>query len=75
MTVQVVGYQLHTQAEVIAATGECEVCGPHERVAVRAVGVPVGEIAACPACTRVGARWLREEVAYRWRPRGGGGAA
>lgn len=64
-------YRLHDQTVPIGTTGECEVCGWREQVAVLAVGVPVGEFAACPACTRTGARWLREEVGYRHRPSGG----
>jgi hypothetical protein len=60
-------------AVVMAQPGECEVCGPRGQVMVAAVGRPVGEVVACPACTRFGARWLRAEVAEWFAPAPGSG--
>lgn len=54
--------EFYSLRDIVAATGNCPVCGPREQVGVTAPYARLGEIVACP-CTRVGARWLLEQFA------------
>ena len=64
-------YNPTTGTLTLATPGDCEVCGFQGQALVVSVRAPVDEPGACPACTPFGARWMREEIAYRWRTSGG----
>jgi hypothetical protein len=64
-------YDPVTNTVALGEPGNCVVCGPAGQAFIVSVRARVDEPAACPACTPFGARWLVEEITYRWRTSGG----